>query len=484
MYFIILTTVAIAFFEIYFILDLREFETPYIVALFGVKGIAFILLLNAGFLALSWRALRRKREFLSGAAASKLFFGIWGLAFLWFCDWMFIHTPITHWIQAPFLDRESEQHFQPRSSPLSFQGFVEGGMPADPRLLSIMQDRIVVNDPKGYVHVAETIIARSHERQVDPVLVFFLAYIGSFYGNATSGAMPFFDRLTPETIRRLVQFHLPAWVVESEIRQALVRRDIFPRLFGKRLGFYVRYIFHKYTLDAPIPPYALNTFSDVLLVLKEYRHEFPDLSASYRDDPLGATLGEAFSAVEGSALRPPYEDPYQTPPYGPDYYDAHREEMKTFARAAFYELVFNFDFATRVEVLHAKYNEEVLRRTLGDMAWLSIPYGQRQAMLAMPRDLYTENVGRVGYNIYSLQELNCTTIGFVADEAKKDINLLANTMTLWRPKEYEKLWGGATFRLRVFNEVWQAATGKPLAGLQPTDTAGDAIRVLRRSGNQ
>jgi hypothetical protein len=122
---------------------------------------------------------------------------------------------------------------------------------------------------------------------------------------------------------------------------------------------------------------------------------------------------------------------------------------------------------------------------LGSVAWDALPAWQQAAMLGMTRDLYVPNVGRLGYNLYALPELNCTPVEFVASSALADRGLLATGLAaVWRPQDHLALWGGAATKLRIFGEVWDVTHGRPVPGLVPEDSISAARRIvaLQRRG--
>jgi hypothetical protein len=314
---------------------------------------------------------------------------------------------------------------------------------------------------------------------VDPSLVFFLNYIDSWYGEASAGPVPFLRAMSPETARDFVQVHLPGWFAENRLRGRLIESPFLESLFGPNFGFKLRYALHKATLDVSISPYALNTFSDIFLVLREYPGQFPEIFAAQRRDTLTQAVFDSFQNLRSTAMIPPYEDPYAVPRYDEHYYRDHRQELKRFSRAVFYLTLLDFDFATRVQTLLSKYETDYYVKKLGAERWSRLPAWQRAAMLVMIRDLYQGNVGRLGYNIYALPELNCTPVSWVAAEALVEGGLPSgDAASVWRPKHYELLWAGAGYRLRVFSDVWRQTHGAALKGIVPEATQYDARRTI------
>jgi hypothetical protein len=134
-----------------------------------------------------------------------------------------------------------------------------------------------------------------------------------------------------------------------------------------------------------------------------------------------------------------------------------------------------------VQALLSRYQGDYYQRRLGADRWQALPRWQQVAMLAMIRDLYVPNVGKLGYNLYALPELNCTPPEFVASEALSGSQPLPESpKVLWRPAQADKLWAGATYRLRILNDVWALAYRDPIPGLGIENTTGDARTVVWR----
>ena len=462
-------------------LDLWGFEIRYIGMMLGIRGICLVLFLNAGLLLLAWNCFRYKSILTPSSVYSKVFLGLWLAMMLWFMDWMFLADPFTLRVRSALTEDIHSSDYHPRNDVRALAAFNPDGTLAFPDRLGIMLDRIVVNNPYLYAQngFANTILKYSDRYKVDPILIFYLDYIDSWYGKAPAGPMPFFDRMTATTFRKLVQVHLPAFIVESPLRIYLASSNLYERLLGKTFtAWQLREFAQKFTLDASVLT-AVNIFSDALLVMKEYPGEFPELSASATADPLSRALRDAYTRIAQSTLRKPYEEPYAHDKHSANYYNSYRQDLKKFARAVFYKLIFDFDFGTRVQALRIKYDEKILRDAVGLEAWRAIDKKQKLSMDAMSRDMFMPNVGKLGDNLYTLCELNCTPIAFVAEEAKRNLEAVATSRTIWRPSDSEKLYGGANFRLRVFSEVWQAFYGIPLPGINPTNTVEEAITIVR-----
>jgi hypothetical protein len=351
--------------------------------------------------------------------------------------------------------------------------------------LAAMYERIRINNPDAYrVHpIGKTIDHYSARYGVGAEVLFFLNYIDSWYGEATSGPLPFANSMTSETVRDLVQVHLPAWWVEGQPRLDFIASDLAQRIAGDELGFKLRYAVHKATLDVSSAPYAINTFSDIFLVLREYPEEFPELAES-AVAPLDVALRDSFLALRETALVSPYEYPYQIPPLARSDYDAKRENLKRFSRAAFYKALLDFDFATRVQALLTRYHATYFEERLGAARWQSLPKWQQEAMLVMIRDLYVPNVGRVGYNVYALPELNATPLEFVAASAQHELPSETQVTSLWRPASYDDLWSGAGSRLRNFSDLLRVTRGAGLPGLSGVSTVAESAAVVERAAER
>jgi hypothetical protein len=468
--------------ELVALTDLYSFEWAPLLHLLSPAGVAIILVLNCGLLLLAarafhlWRGQPRRHHI-----AADLMLLVAALAAAWVLEWMFMTAPLTASLEGLARHKSS---LSTTGAPEDFARFSLVRSAADPTTrehLAVMYERIRINNPNTYARnpIGATIDRNARRYGIDPALLFFLNYIDSFYGEAAAGPIPFLDGMTGETIRDTVQIHLPGWFVESRLRRWLTTSSFFTKLFGEKLGFKLRYAAQKFTLDVSMQPYALNTFSDVFLVLKEYPREFPEIFSG--SDPLSTALRDSFLRIRDSALLRPYELPYAHAPYPDEYYTRHRDDLKRFARAAFYSTVLNFDFATRVQALLSRYQSDYYRSRIGVERWDRYARWQQVAMLAMIRDMYTVNVGHPGYNRYAVPELNCTPLEFVAAEAIADAAKLEPSQErLWRPKNYLFLWGGAGFRLRVMNEVWALAYGQPMPRLPIETSWRDAQEVLQR----
>jgi len=474
---------AFIFGELSLVEDLFWFELRPLMNLVGFSGLVVIGLSNAGALILAWRAilfLRGKSVAPSRVSTLILFVAI--IVALWVMEYVFMETPVTvRLAMATRGDGEIAVAHDSDGDAATFSLARRTVGPDARHRLRTMYERIRINNPEAFARhpIGATIDKYARRYDVDATFLFFRAYINSFYGEAVSGPVPFLRAMTAESIRDVIQIHVPAWFIESEVRRWLISSSFFNRTLGSQLGFKLKYAFHKANLDVSTQPYDVSTFSDVLLVMREYPEEFPDVFASSEQDPVREALHEAFVAVADGALRRPYEDPYHWAAFDDDYYDAKRADLKRFTRAAYYLTATDFDFATRIQALLSLYQTRYYERRLGGERWAGIPDWQKIVMLAMTRDLYTPNVGHLGYNLYTLPELNCTPVNFVASEASRNPAVPgAGQAGLWRPDHYEYLWAAAGPQLRVLNEVWVLLNEDPIPGVRIDDTVDAARRVI------
>ena len=193
--------------------------------------------------------------------------------------------------------------------------------------------------------------------------------------------------MTSETIRDVVQIHLPGWFIESAPRLWLVTSTFFNDVAGDQLGFKLRYAVHKSTLDVSTKPYDVSTFSDVFMVMREFPAEFQDVLDAPTTDPLRSNLRSAFEVLRDTALVSPYEKPYSRAPYPEAYYSANRTNLKRFARSCLLPDSSNFTFSTRIQALLTRYQTQLYERTLDANRWAQLPDWQRLVLLAMIRDL-------------------------------------------------------------------------------------------------
>lgn len=477
--------------ELYVLIDLRSFEFEYLLEMLGAKGWLYILVLEAGGVVLCWWAWRvirgRAPSARSGRIAASVL-AIWLALAAWLLDWVLIETPVTFHLQQAIMseeahraaEREALQYAQ-RSGDLAALAGV--GASRDERALSIMIARVVVNRPHVFesARLGETLVKYAAKYDVDPTLTLAWAYLDSYYGEATSGPMPMFRELTAEGFRDLVQTHLPAWFVESRIRRLLIEGDWLTRAFGDGLGTKLRYALQKANYDVSSDPFDTSIFSDLFLVLLQFEGEFPELSVGADTNALDSALRDSFAMLRDVTLLEPYDQPYVHEARDAGFYTQHREAMITFGRAAFYKLQTDFEFATKIQTLLAKYYMDQYRTELGESNWGRFPPYQRAALVAMLRDLYMPNIGRPSYNVYLLPELNCTPFRFVVSEARDEVEEISSSRVIWRPRGADRLWAGATYKIASFVEVWRAATGEVLAGPPPTDTVSAAARVIARN---
>lgn len=465
------------------VIDLFSFEIRPLLALLGPAGIATVLVVNAGLIVLVLRtagALRGRTP--AWSSLDKAILAISALTLAWVAEWVFMEKPIT--VRLATAVAAKVKSAPPDYLAKDFDAFSLTKRAVTPEArdaLRVAYERIFINNPEAYITnpVAATIDKYAARFDIDPSLLFTINYVDSWYGEATSGPVPFLGRMTSEGIRDVVQIHVPGWFIESPIRRWLIASPFLENLAGHGLGFKLRYAVHKATLDVSSSPLGASTFTNIFLVLKNYPEEFEDILAAGDAPPLQAALRDAFAAVDESAILMPCEEPYSHTEHASAYYDVHRKDLKKFARAAYYLTALDFDFASRSAALLLRYRRDYYKSRIGDDAWNRLPAWQQNAMLAMVQDVYVPNVGRLGYNLYALPELNCTALEFVASEAQRDFGDNPPPMDkLWRPKNYEVLWAGASSQLAVMNEIWSLTHPTPIPGIHTSSTLAAASEVV------
>lgn len=471
------------------LLEIRAFEWAPLWRLMGAQGVAYFGFLVAGLAVLGIRTARRaaapRRLSPVSAGWHRIFLLTWILAVVWLADWVFLERPFTTRIHDRLVGddvrteaaADAMRRFSADGSLDAFSAIWPG---MDRRSISIMLARIADNRPGVFEHVSigRTITKYASEYDVSPALLLHWCYIDSFYGEAPAGRMPFFAEVNGEMFRDLVQAHLPSWFVENPVRVALIEGPLLDSVAPPKFAVKLRYALQKATYDIAIAPYMNSVMSDLFLVLREYPDEFPELfSGVGSSDPLAVS----FAALRDQGLLPPYHQPELHGPRSPAYYDEHRDDLITFSRAAVYRLIEDFDFATKAQALVANYYSQQYRTRLGADRWDGLSERQKTALLAMLRDVYTPNIGKVSYNLYMVPEFNTTPIVFLAGQAASHFEQVSDPSRIWVPDDREKLWGATGLMLRTLGETWKVATGEPLAGYPPTATIADALSVLARN---
>ena len=179
--------------------DMRAFEWEPLFQLLGWKGLAFIFLLIGGLIVAVYQALRAG---LGGSHVSslplKLLLGAWVLAVLWLVEWTFMEEPLTVRVANGLMlegnkaaavasavararrsgDRDALRSFAPS---------------LDEEQVAVMLARISANRPSAFdaVPIGSTIARYAERYEIDPIVLLSMLYVGSFYGEATSGRMPF-----------------------------------------------------------------------------------------------------------------------------------------------------------------------------------------------------------------------------------------------------------------------------------------------------
>lgn len=468
--------------QIYGFLGMRSFEFSYIKRLLGLKGLATLTIVDVGialvFCFVFFTVVLKRRVKLGRICQVALL--LWFVVCLWVLQWLFMETPLTVRMKRPFLNREVEEVALGAFAPL-----VRSEQIIDKK--AIMYERIRLNRPEIYSRfdISKTIEKYAEIYHVEPVLLFHWLYLTSFYGEATSGRVPFLRNMTAETFRDFIQVHLPYWFVESAIRKNLIESTLLETIcFGSDFGHKLRYAFQKATYDVSLEPYDTNIFSDVFLILKEYKSHFPEIFCVTNLDQLTIRLRDAFLQLEDNCLLQPYECPYNAVARPKKYYTKYREALIMFSRATFYKSLFDFEFATKIQALVARYYETKFKDNLGNAFWAKVPMQQKSTLIAMLRDVYCPNIGRLSYNVYALPEFNCAPFHFVVNEAVREKDRLLDNNEIWRPTDFRKLWGAASFKLRVLSEVWQVMYGRPLATFRASNTIEEALNIVLMNSYQ
>ena len=470
--------------EIAGISDLYSFESSGILRLVGLSGLTMILGLNIALAVLLARVVYALRgRAMPYPLAANVILALGAVLALWAYDCLFMEEPLEQRIALLFRTKHELVLNSDAQSDFAAFSIVRGAAnPAAVERLRVMYERTRINNPGVYAKhpIGATIDKYATRYDVDPAILFFLNYIDSWYGESSPGPVPFLRAMSPETVRDFVQAHLPGWFVENGLRRTLITSPFLVHVFGEGFGFKLRYAFHKATLDVSISPYALNTYSDIFLVLRDYPEAFPEIFTDARkQDPIATAAYESFEKLRSTALIPPYELPYTHAAYNDAYYNANRRDLKAFTRAVYYLTLLDFDFATRLQALLTRHERDYYVARLGADRWAQLPGWQRAALLVMVRDLYTGNVGHLAYNLYALPELNVTPAEWVSGAALAEGGLpQTDKDPVWRPRHYEFLWAGAGYRLRVFSDVWNLAHGAPFPGIAVEETQDEARREI------
>jgi len=472
----------ILFVQLIIILEIELFELPYVYHLFGLTGIVIYLIFDIGlvfFVWQSWEIFSNKKNKIFSNKLSKIYFFVWLPICFWIVEWLFMPVPLTLQIKKVLSDKKVLNTKINKTVKLENFSLIKCLKTQKQREeFSILYRRIILNRPSLFkkYNIGKIIDKYAKIYQIQPVILFYWLYLTSFYGEATSGKIPFFRAMTGETFRDFVQVHLPWWFIENPIRKWFITSDFWNILLGN-FGQKLRYAFQKATYDVSLEPYDTNIFSDVFLVLKEYKQEFPEIFNSTNSNKLDMVLKETFLKLENNCLIKPYEFPYKMVTFDWHYYQKNRRALISFAKAVFYKMLFNFDFATKIQALVVKYYIERYKHYLGQDFWNQISLPQKIVLLAILRDVYIPNIGKLSYNLYALPEFNCTPIIYVTKEALKDKQCLLNRNKIWLPKNLWKLWGAGCLKLTVLAETWEIIYQESLPGIKPANTIKDSFYI-------
>lgn len=452
----------------YLIMGLKPFEYSYSLELLGISGLLIFALFAASACHIFY-LLVRPTDY-SFAKVFKKHFGYFVptlLLFIWMADWVFLEKPFSkseRYQEEPTFANVNEDDLT------SFSLFENASRDSKEKV-RIMYARIQANRHNNYLPegFAATIDEMSGKYEVSSELIFYWLYMGSFWGEAASAKVPFFRDMTAETFRDYIQIHLPSWFIESDLRVYLIESRLLEQVFGKNFGKKLRYALQKSNYDISAEPYDVYIYTDIYVVLKRYKEQFPEIFIHNSDDELSLAISNSMAGLDSNFEFSPCSPIYEDAQFSQEFYKQNRENLIIFARAVFYKLMSDTDFATKIQVLVAKKIESNYRETLGNDYWESLFVDQQLALTAMLRDVYTPNIGKVSHNLYNLPEFNCAPQSFVIKSIKSG-ELPISSQTVWRPDNYEYLWAGATKKLQILSEVLEVTRGRPLAGIKPSNT--------------
>ena len=205
---ILIATLGIVFIaiQVYVLLDIERYEISYLYVLIGLKGLFILFVIDVGLtLAVFHLFLITKNGTYPEGLSVKLFYVFWVLVLMWFIDWTFLETPMSVRIQKYF-NKQNKQDFMQKNN-TSKQAFEEfslvKGIQDQKRKehLYIMYERIRINSPDLYKEnePGSVIDKYAIKYDVDTTLIFFLNYIDSFYGEAVSRRVPYFNTFAIDT---------------------------------------------------------------------------------------------------------------------------------------------------------------------------------------------------------------------------------------------------------------------------------------------
>ena len=452
--------VGLVSFAIIFFFDFWEF--PYIYKMIGLDGLILSLLLLIIFPLLLLRSY-----FVSRLFVRILLFCMILPVYLFYADWTISEFP--HSLRYLGLDQNWLIN-ERRNNIGIFSQHVEDARVlfpnSEPVALENIMDRIFLSNPNLIrQNPIQTIMEISAENATEPALLVYWIYLASWYGEASAGKIPLFAGMTSETFRDFVQVHISSVFIESRpILLSLVDWASQNIELNNTINFKLKYLFHKATYDVSMEPYDTQLFSDILLVLNEYPQHFKELliDSSNQGNTLDNIIRKNYKKISSSCLRKPYTKPYMCPTFSKEYYDTYRKNIISFSRAIFYKFINDFEFSTRVQSLIVKYYEELYKKELGERFWMSLSAYQQAILIAMLRDVYIPNVGKLSYNYYSIPEINCTPINFVVNEilANREKVLTGNYLRPWYPKDADfVIWGITGNKLKTLHDVWPKLLG-------------------------
>ena len=467
-----------------FFLLIDAWEVPYIVELAGYSGILLILILTVVLPSIVlWSFFNCQRY------CCFVFCLIIVPIYLFYADWTISEFP--HSLKLIGLDERCllERNKHNIDGDLLLISSAKALFPnSDQRYLHAVLNRISLSNPSL---IKSSTIKKlvSAKNENDAILLFYWLYLTSWYGEASAGRIPWFSKMTSETFRDFIQVHLPSIFIELRPFFLRLLSNISNRLnVGNEMLIKLKYLFHKSTYDVSMEPYDTQIFSDVLLVLLEYPQDFPELWSDKNScgNSLNNIIYSNFKKIAYTCLQKPYERPYIHEKLSKKYYATHRKNIILFSRAIFYKFLTDFDFSTRIQMSIIKYYTEYYKSSLGESFWRSLSAYQKAVLIALLRDVYMPNIGKLSYNLYSLPELNCTPVNYIVQEVINDRSEVAtgDYFKPWYPKDADSvIWGITGNKLKTLREIWSKLLCKHGRSINSAFNHHRYLRVQSGHGN-
>ena len=184
---------------VYFVLDMYLFEYKFLYDFLGFTGIFLLLYIFIGAIIIFWILCSpRHRKLWHIMHLGNLLLLLWFFVLLWEFDWILHEDPVTSNIPIKFGFEKWTGKILNNDAPKKYDSFsIELGFniknPIKQEMFRIMLERIVSNRPAIYSEneIIKSIISYSRKYDVEPILLLYWLYLCSYYGNATSGKIPF-----------------------------------------------------------------------------------------------------------------------------------------------------------------------------------------------------------------------------------------------------------------------------------------------------